>query len=243
MGNNVVTVHHITKVFNIYSRDIQKVKSVLFGMKPSEVLIALDDVSFTVTKGERIAIVGPVGSGRSTLLKILSDVTSPSRGRVSVPDSVNAMLHNRAGLEMEFSCQENVYLKANIVGLSKEIVDEHMDEILAFAEVQEFAELPMKRAPKGAPALMSLAVHLLKDSDLLLVDEVFGGGGGRIKTKCDQYLRKYLSENEDTTAIMVSNSIPYLKTFCTRAIVLDRGKLVFDGSLDEAGNIFKTLNK
>ena len=118
-----------------------------------------------------------------------------------------------------------------------------MDEILEFSELTEYADLPMKRAPKGAPALMSMAVHLLKDSELLLIDEVFGGGGNKSKVKCEQYLKEYLDTHENVTAIIVTNAITYLKSVCESAILLDHGKIIFDGPAEEAGNILKTINK
>lgn len=242
MSNDIVKVSNITKIFNVYRKDIQKIKCVLFGRKPSEVLVALEDVSFTLEKGERLGVIGPVGSGRSTLLNILSGVSFQSKGKIEVPDSINVMLNNKAGLEMEFSCRDNIYLKAAVVDLPKEVVDEHMDEIIEFVEIEDFIDLPMKRASKGAPALMSLAVHLLKQSDLLLVDEVFGGGGNISKTKCENRFKEYLEENEDVSAIIVSNHITYLKEICSRAILLHEGKLIFDGSVEEAGSIFKTIN-
>lgn len=242
MSNDIVKVSNITKIFNVYRKDIQKIKCVLFGRKPSEVLVALEDVSFTLEKGERLAIIGPVGSGRSTLLNILSGISLPSKGKVVVPESINPMLNNKAGLEMEFSCRDNIYLKAALVDIPKDVVDEHMDEIIEFVEIEDFIDLPMKRASKGAPALMSLAVHLLKKSDLLLVDEVFGGGGNISKTKGESWFRQYLEENEDVSAIIVSNHVNYIKDICSRAIVLDKGKLIYDGSVEEATRLFKTIN-
>ena len=244
MSNDVVSVNNISKNYNIYRKDIQKIKCVLFGGKPPEVMVALDDISFTVEQGEHLGVMGVVGSGRTTLMNILSRVSFPSKGKLTVPKSVNALLNNKAGLEMEFSCRDNIYLKAAVVDVPKKIVDEHMDEIIEFAELEEFIDLPMKRAPKGAPALMSLAVHLLKKSKLLLVDEVFGGGGNVTKLKCENLLKDYLEENEDVTAIIVSNRIAYLKEVCSRVILLNEGKIVYEGEdIEEAGRIFRTLNQ
>ena len=242
MSNDIVKVNSVSKIFNVYRKDIQKIKCVLFGRKPSEVLVALDDISLTLEKGERLAIIGPVGSGRSTLLNILSGISLPSKGKVVVPESINPMHNNKAGLELEFSCKENIYLKAAVVDVPKEVVEEHMDEILEFTELEDFADLPMKRASKGAPALVSLAVHLLKKSDLLLVDEVFGGGGNISKTKGESRFRQYLEENEDVSAIIVSNHVNYIKDICSRAIVLNKGKLIYNGSVEEATSIFKAIN-
>lgn len=242
MSNDIVKVNNISKIFNIYRKDLEKIKCVLFGREPSEVLVALDDISFTVEKGERLGICGPVGSGRSTLLNILADVTLPSKGKVEVPESINVMLNNKAGLEVEFSCRENIYLKAAVVGIPKETVKEHMDEIIQFAELEDFIDLPLKRASKGVPAQMSLAVHLLKEAELLLVDEVFTGGGNLSIKKSENRFAQYLKDHEDVTVIVVSNRIPFLKEVCSRVLVLDKGKIAFDGPPQEAGAVLKAVN-
>ena len=244
MENNIVVkADHVSKKFNIYRKDMQKIVSVLFGKDPSEIMYALDDISFELEAGERINIFGVVGSGRSTLANIITDITSPSKGKVSVKGKINAMLNPKAGFEMEFSCRDNVYMKANMVGLPKGKADEIMDEVLKFAELTDFADLPLKRAPKGAPPLLSLAVHLAADADILIVDEVFGGGGSYVKTKCEDRLRDYLQEHEDVAMIMITNHLQCAKSLCHRGIVLDEGKTVFDGQIVEAVEVFREVYK
>ena len=243
-NNTVIKVNNVTKRFNIYSRNIDRIKGVLFNREPAEVKYAVNHVSLEVNEGERLIVTGVVDSGRSTLIKVIAGVTSPSQGKVDIFDkTMNVMLEAKVGMDMEFSCRDNIFMKANIVGLTKEEIAPHVDEILKFAEVADFADLPLKRAPKGTHDMLSLAVHLHKDADILIVDEVFGGGGNYISTKCEKRLSEYLEQNPQTTAIIVSNRAAFSKETGTRAIVLEKGRLEFDGNVEEATKLFQTLNK
>lgn len=242
--NTVIKFNNVSKRFNIYSRNIDRIKGVLFNKEPAEVKYALNGVSLEVDKGERLVVMGVVDSGRSTLAKIIAGVTSPSQGKFDTFDNtMNVMLDAKVGMDMEFSCRDNIFMKANIAGLTKAEIAPYVDEILEFAEVTDFADLPMKRAPKGTHAMLSLAVHLHLDSDILVVDEVFGGGGNYISTKCENRLTEYLNQNPNTTAVIVSNRGAFTKKTGTRAIVLEKGQIEFDGNVEEASKLFQTLNK
>jgi len=242
-NNTVIKVEHVSKKFNIYRKDIQKIISVLFGKEPSEIMYALDDVSFEVARGERVNVFGVLGAGRSTLLNTICGVSLPSKGRVGVKGKINAMLFAKAGLEMEFSCRENVFMKANVVGLPKARTNEVVDDVLEFAELKDFAAIPLKRASRGAPTLLSLAVHLSADADIIVMDEAFSGGGNYVRSKCEERFRDYIRDHEDVTLLMASNHWGYVKEICPRSIVLDEGKIIFDGDTDEAIAIYREVYK
>ena len=243
-NNTVIKVNNVTKRFNIYSRNIDRIKGVLFNREPAEVKYAVNHVSLEVNEGERLIVTGVVDSGRSTLIKVIAGVTSPSQGKVDIFDkTMNVMLEAKVGMDMEFSCRDNIFMKANIVGLTKEEIAPYVDEILEFAEVTDFADLPLKRAPKGTYAMLSLAVHLHKDADILIVDEVFGGGGNYISTKCEKRLTEHLEQNPQTTAVIVSNRAAFSKGIGTRAVVLEKGQIELSGNVEEATKLFQTLNK
>lgn len=242
--NNIKTVlkvNGVSKKYNVYKKNIERIKGVILGSEPSEVKNALCNVSFEVKEGERVIIMGPVDSGRSTLAKVIGGVTFPSKGTVDVfSDNMNVMLDAKVGFDTEFSCRDNIFLKANVVGISRKEIDSHVDEILDFAEVTKFADLPMKNAPKGTVALMSLAVNLVKESDFLVIDEVFTGGGNRIFRKCFKRLADYVKKRENITMIMVSNRAP-VDAMVGRGIVLEKGKIIFDGDIEEARVILKSI--
>ena len=243
-NNTVIKLENVSKRYNVYSRNIDRIKGVLLNREPAEVKHALKNVSLEVKKGERLVVMGVVDSGRSTLAKVIAGVTSPSKGRVETfGKTMNVMLDAKVGMDMEFSCRDNIFMKANIVGLTKAEIAPYVDEILDFAEVKDFADLPLKRAPKGTPAMLSLAVHLHKDADILILDEVFGGGGNYITSKCENILTAKMRDDITATVVSVSNRASYAKNIGTRAIVLEKGKIVYNGSIEEAIKLFQSLNK
>lgn len=242
-NNTVIKLENVSKRYNVYSRNIDRIKGVLLNREPAEVKHALKNVSLEVKKGERLVVMGVVDSGRSTLAKIIAGVTSPSKGRVETfGKTMNVMLDAKVGMDMEFSCRDNIFMKANIVGLTKAEVAPYVDEILDFAEVKDFADLPLKRAPKGTPAMLSLAVHLHKDADILILDEVFGGGGKYVTKKCEDALVSYLAKHDDSVLIITTNSIPFSKKVGTRGIVLSQGCIIFDGKTNECGEKYNATN-
>lgn len=241
-GNKtLLQLNRVSKRYNIYSSNIERIKSVILGKDPVEIKYALSDISFEVKQGERIILFGIADSGRSTLLKILSQVSTPSKGRMIVNCSQNVMLDSKVGIEKEFTCRENIFLKANVVGIKKTEIKPQVDSILRECECEKYANLPLKSAPKGTNTMLSLAVHLRKSADLLIADEVFGGGGAHIVNKCEKALLEYFSKHQKCSAIISSNRIPFAKDIGTRGIVLDKGKVVFDGDIMEAVRAFKTL--
>lgn len=235
MNGIAIKLDNVSKRFNVYGRNIERIKGVIFGREPAEVKHALRNVSFEIKEGERVAVLGVVDSGRTTLAKIIAGITWPSKGKVETyGKSMNVMLEAKVGMDMEFSCRDNIFMKANIVGLTKEEIKPHVEEILEFAEVEQFADLPLKRAPKGTVTLLSMGVHLIKSTEILICDEVFGGGGKYITTKCENKVSEYLDNNKNVTAVFFTNRPGILKKVCDRAIVLDKGKVAFDGDITEA---------
>lgn len=225
-NNTVIKLENVSKRYNVYSRNIDRIKGVLLNREPAEVKHALKNVSLEVKKGERLVVMGVVDSGRSTLAKIIAGVTSPSKGRVETfGKTMNVMLDAKVGMDMEFSCRDNIFMKANIVGLTKAEIAPYVDEILEFAEVKDFADLPLKRAPKGTPAMLSLAVHLHKDADILILDEVFGGGGNRVLTRCEKLLSDYADNHREKTIVIAINHSAFVKTFATRTVSIEKGEL------------------
>lgn len=239
----VIKLNNVSKRFNVYRRNIERIKGVILGREPSEVKRALQSITLEVKEGERLMIVGIADSGRSTLEKLIAGIAFPSKGTIDTFDhSLNVMLDAKAGMDVELSCIDNVYMKANVVGISRAEISKYVDEILEFAEITDSAEIPLKRAPKGTAALLSLAVHLKKDADIVIVDEVFGGGGSYITTKCENRFAEYLAERPEMTAVIVPTRLAYAKTVGTRAIVLDKGKMTYDGDVIEATRIFSEIN-
>lgn len=198
---------------------------------PSDILKALEDISFDVRIGERLGIIGHNGAGKSTLLKILSKITPPSSGQATINGRVSSLLEVGTGFHPELTGRENVYLNGTILGMRKTEVDRKFDEIVEFAGIPQFLETPVKRYSSGMRVRLAFAVAAHLEPEILIVDEVLAVGDAEFQHKC-------LSKMEDVskggrTVLFVSHNMGAITQLCARALWLDRGRLVADGSADE----------
>lgn len=239
MSECIVKVNKVSKKYNIYKKNFQRIAGVLLGKEAAEVKHALTDVSFKMEKGDRMIIFGVAESGCSTLMKIIAGVTSPSKGKVEVDGSINAMLNVRVGYDYEYTCRENIYLKANVVGISKEIVRQNEEDIIGFAEMEDYLDLPMKRAPKGVAVRLALALHLLVESDILMIDDPLSQGGIVSRTKCEDKIKKYADQNPNMTFIISNNDKVLARKVCNKGLVMRKGEIVFEGSAEDACTMYK----
>lgn len=242
-NNIVIKLENVSKRYNVYRRNIDRIKGVVFGREPEAVRYALSNISLEIKKGERVIVFGHVDSGRTTLLKVISGITKPSKGELCVNGTVNVILDSRVGFDMEFTCRENIYMKANVVGIKRSEIEPHIDEILKFARVERYADIPVKMAPKGTVSLISTAVHLYKETDIIICDEVFGGGGSRVSLDCEKRMEEYLEKRPDTTLIKITNRLAFARKIGTRFLAFNKGTIVCDGNLDEANEALSSINK
>jgi lipopolysaccharide transport system ATP-binding protein len=194
---------------------------------PSEIIWALQDVSFEVKAGEVLGILGRNGAGKSTLLKILSRITEPSSGRAMVNGRVGSLLEVGTGFHPELSGRENIYLSGAILGMRKEEIDRKFDEIVDFAEVEQFIDMPVKRYSSGMYVRLAFAVAAYLEPDILLVDEVLAVGDVAFQQKCLSRIKSLTSDG--MTILLVSHNLAAIQSSCNRAIFLLKGKLVEDG--------------
>jgi lipopolysaccharide transport system ATP-binding protein len=193
---------------------------------------ALDDVSFEVAQGEVVGIVGRNGAGKSTLLKIISKVTDPTIGTVTLRGRLGSLLEVGTGFHPELTGRENVYLHGAILGMSKAEIDSCFDEIVAFSEIEKFLDVPVKRYSSGMYLRLAFAVAAHLETEILLADEVLAVGDIAFQRKC---LRKMREVNrQGRTVLFVSHNMAAISELCRRGLVLDTGKLIFDGSAKEA---------
>ncbi|MBY0370425.1 ABC transporter ATP-binding protein [bacterium] len=219
-------------------RDIASGKMPQRNAEALQTLWALRDVSFSINSGEIVGIVGRNGNGKSTLLKILSRITMPTRGRVEIHGSVASLLEVGTGFHPELTGRENVYLNGAIMGMSHRQIRSKLDEIVAFSEVEKFLDTPVKRYSSGMYVRLAFAVAAHLDPEILLVDEVLAVGDGAFQKKCLGKIRN-ASENQ-RTVLFVSHSLPAVRSICNRVILLDQGKVLLDGPTDE---VLKSYNK
>ena len=193
--------------------------------------MALNGVSFTVKKGEAVGIIGSNGAGKSTLLKLLTHVTAPSAGDIDLYGRVASMLEVGTGFHPEMTGRENVYLNGAILGMTHAEIDAKMDEIIAFSEVGDFIDTPVKRYSSGMFVKLAFSVAAHLDSEIM--DEVLAVGDMKFQKKCLTKMRQ-AAQRDGKTVLYVSHNMATIRDLCDRCIVLDKGKVVFDGDVDEA---------
>ncbi|MCF2669406.1 ABC transporter ATP-binding protein [Faecalicatena contorta] len=195
--------------------------------------MALDGISFEVKKGERLGIIGGNGAGKSTTLKILSRVTAPTEGTVYINGRISSMLEVGTGFHPELTGRENIYLNGAILGMSKEEVDRKIEDIIDFSECRQFIDTPVKRYSSGMYVKLAFSVAAHLDSEILIMDEVLAVGDMKFQQKCLNKMKE-VSENEGRTVLYVSHNMNTIRQLCDRCIVLEKGRIIFDGDVETA---------
>ena len=203
----------------------------------NERFLALDDISLEIKKGERIGIIGHNGAGKSTLLKLICRVTAPSKGEIYMNGRVTSMLEVGTGFHGELTGKENVYLNGAILGMSRAEIDKRYDEIVAFSEVGQFIDTPVKRYSSGMHVKLGFAVASHLNSEIMIMDEVLAVGDMAFQKKCIDQMRK-AAEDEGRTILYVSHNMRTIRQLCDRCIVLEHGKIIFDGDPEKAIAIY-----
>lgn len=202
-----------------------------------EKFLALDDVSITVKKGEALGIIGHNGAGKSTLLKLLSRVTAPTSGTISYNGRIASMLEVGTGFHPELTGRENVYMNGAILGMTRAEIDRKFDQIVEFAEMEQFIDTPVKRYSSGMYVKLAFAVAAHLDSEIMVMDEVLAVGDMKFQQKCLGKMGD-AAGSEGRTVLYVSHNMNTIRQLCTRCIVLDHGRVVFDGDTEEAIGIY-----
>ena len=207
------------------------------NIKVGDRFLALDDINFEVKKGEAVGIIGHNGAGKSTLLKLLSRVTAPTEGKISINGRIASMLEVGTGFHPELTGRENVYMNGAILGMTKAEIDKKFDEIVAFAEMERFIDTPVKRYSSGMYVKLAFAVAAHLDCEIMVMDEVLAVGDMRFQQKCLGKMGDS-SQHDGKTVLYVSHNMSTIRQLCTRCIVLDHGHLIYDGDVDTAIGIY-----
>lgn len=230
----VISVQNVSMKFNMSKEKIDSLKEYFIKVMKKELMYkeftALSDISFEIKKGEVVGLVGLNGSGKSTLLKIIAGVMKPTSGTVSVQGTVAPLIEVGAGFNSNLSGRENIYLNGYMLGFSKEYIQEHMEEIIGFAELEEFIDVPMKNYSSGMKARLGFAIATTVRPQVLIVDEVLAVGDFKFQQKCHERISSLMSN--DTTVLFVSHSIEQVKNLCSRCIWLEKGHMLDDGPAD-----------
>lgn len=205
-----------------------------FRRSSTETFWAVDDVSFNVQPGEAVGVIGRNGAGKSTLLKILSRITAPTRGEVHLRGRIAALLEVGTGFHTELTGRENIYLNGTIMGMSRSEIRKTFDEIVAFADVEKFLDTPVKRYSSGMYVRLAFAVAAHLRPEILVVDEVLAVGDAAFQKKCLGKMQDVAAGGR--TVLFVSHNMAAVTRLCSRAILLDKGKIASDGRVDQVVN-------
>ncbi|EDY19602.1 ABC transporter-related protein [Chthoniobacter flavus Ellin428] len=241
-SDTVISVRNIGKTFRIASTQhrattlaelvAQKLRKPFTRHSRETEFEALHDVSFEVDRGEVLGIIGRNGAGKSTLLKILSQITPPTRGEIDLHGRVGALLEVGTGFHPELTGRENIYLNGAILGMNRREIDREFDSIVAFAETEQFLDVPVKRYSSGMYVRLAFSVAAHLRPDILIVDEVLAVGDLAFQRKCLGKMGE-IAREEGRAVLLVSHNAAAVRALCERAILLDRGRVVHDGEVND----------
>lgn len=225
MNDIVINVEHVSMHFNLMEERIDSIKEYILKFLKGKLLyndfVALSDVSFQVQRGDILGIVGFNGAGKSTILKILAGVLKPTSGKVSVVGSIAPLIEVGAGFDPELTAKENVFLNGAILGYSKNFIEERYEQIIEFAELKDFVNVPVKNFSSGMYARLGFAIATMVKPDILIVDEVLSVGDYKFQEKCEKRIQNMIHDN--VTIILVSHEMGMIERLCNKVLWLDHG--------------------
>lgn len=241
---SMIKADHVSMSFNVANQQLNSLKEYAISLFRHELVFkefkALDDISIDVKKGDVYGILGTNGSGKSTLLKIIAGVLDPTEGSVEINGNIAPLIELGAGFDHELTARENIYLNGSLLGYPKAFIDEHFDEIVDFAEVSSFLDMPLKNYSSGMVARIAFAIATVMVPDILIVDEVLSVGDFMFQQKCEERIQDLINEH-GTTVLIVSHSNEQIERLCNKAIWIEKGHTRLIGTAQEVCRIYKAL--
>lgn len=241
MNEPVIQVNNVSMLFNLSRDKVMGIKEYVVKALQRQLFYdefwALQNISLEVRRGEIVGILGFNGAGKSTLLKIIAGIFKPTQGTVTIRGELAPLLELGAGFDLEFTAKENVYLNGAMFGRSPAYMNTLYDEIIDFAELWDFENVPLKNFSSGMQARLGFAVATCIKPDVLVLDEVMGVGDFKFQEKCKTRISGLLKGG--ATVLMVSHSDTTVQEYCTRAILLEKGKKTLDGNINEVFEVYK----
>lgn len=240
MSEVIVNVKEVSMCFNMTTEKISTLKEYLIKRFKRQITYnefwALQNISFEINKGEVFGILGLNGAGKSTLLKVVAGVLKPTRGQVEVNGRMAPLIELGAGFDPELTARENIFLNGAVLGYSKKEMKSKFDEIVDFSELQEFIDVPIKNFSSGMYARLGFSIATATTPDLLIVDEILSVGDFKFQEKCETKLKKMVETG--TTVMLVSHSIDQIRAMCSKGLILEKGQLVHQGSIEEVCDFY-----
>lgn len=239
MNDVAISVEHLSKRYKLYDKPSDRLKEALGKKVNVREHYALRDVNFQIQKGECVGIIGTNGSGKSTVLKIITGVVNPTEGEVKVDGRISALLELGAGFNMEYTGLENIYLNGTMIGFSREEIDQKLDDILQFADIGDFVHQPVKTYSSGMFVRLAFAVAINIDPEILIVDEALSVGDVFFQSKCYRKFEEFKKMGK--TIVFVSHDLGSISRYCDRVILLNKGVLLKEGKPKEMINLYKKV--
>lgn len=232
-NKTIISFNNVTKEYKLYKSDKARFKALFSKKIKYKVNKAVSNLSFEIKKGESVALFGKNGAGKSTILKMITGVTFPTEGEIEVDGKVSALLELGAGFDMESSGRENIRFKCSLMGMTDEDIDAVEESIVDFADVGDYIDQPLRSYSSGMKARLGFAINVNAEPDILIVDEALSVGDKTFQKKCKDKIAEIMAD-ENVTLLFVTHSLSTAKDFCSRGIVLEKGKKLYDGDIDDA---------
>ena len=243
MAQPAVEVKNVSILFNLNKEKVDNIKEYFVKFVTRKLMFtefwALKDISFTVNKGERLGILGFNGAGKSTLLKTVAGVLKPTKGSVSVHGVIAPLLELGAGFDSNYSGKENIFLYGATMGYSRKYIQERYDEIVEFSELKEFIDVPVKNYSSGMKARLGFAIATAVEPEVLILDEVLSVGDAKFRRKSEAKVRSMFDKG--VTVLFVSHSTEQVRRLCDNAIILDKGRIIAQGEVNEICDIYEGI--
>lgn len=235
-----IKVEHVGMKFNLSEEKVDDLKDYLIKMIKGKLnyqeFWALKDINLELHQGDRLGILGLNGAGKSTLLKVIAGVLKPTEGSVVRKGKIVPLLELGAGFDKQYTGAENIYLYGAMLGYSKEFIQEKYNEIVEFSELGDFIDVPIKNYSSGMKARLGFSIATVVEPEILILDEVLSVGDAKFKKKSERKIKSMFKK--DVTVLFVSHSLKQVQRLCNRAILLEHGKIIAQGDIDEVSKVY-----
>ncbi|MBQ3497698.1 MAG: ABC transporter ATP-binding protein [Clostridia bacterium] len=240
MAKTAVKVENVSILFNLSKEKVDNIKEYFIKLVTRKLhyneFWALTDVSFEIEEGERLGILGFNGAGKSTMLKVIAGVLKPTKGSVKVNGVIAPLLELGAGFDLNYTGAENIYLYGATMGYSRKYIEERYDEIVEFSELGEFIDVPVKNYSSGMRARLGFAIATAVEPEVLILDEVLSVGDAKFRIKSENKIKSMFDKG--VTVLFVSHNTAQVRRLCTKAILLDHGKIIANGEVNEVCDLY-----
>ena len=234
-----VMLKNVSKTYMLFKNEKQRIAALLLGREPASIKKVADDISMTIYSGESVALFGQNGAGKSTLLKMITGVSYPSEGLIRVNGRVSALLELTAGFDPQLTGRENIYLRGEILGISREEIQAMEEPIIQFAALGRYIDQPVRSYSSGMRSRLGFAINSNIRPEILIVDEALSVGDSKFRAKCKVKINEILQSG--ATFLFVTHSLSEAKNLCKRGIVLEQGRLLYDGPVAEAADFYEKV--